>query len=224
MAEQKLLNDLSVEMIRIHGVEAYYMSRTHVNIDKLFLADTLSKFEHAIPLEMYIKNFSGYAGDGDMLSKFGITMADQIVFSISRTRFNEDIGSIYDLIRPNEGDLIYLPMTKAFFEVKFVEHESNFYQTGSLQYYDLKCERFNYNSERLDTGILDIDNIEVDYSQSETILTNHLGITLTNQSGEAIETTSLEVIDPISQNEYFANSVSEFVDFSATNPFADVPF
>jgi len=200
-SEQRLLNDLSVEMIRIHGIEAYYMNRTHVNIDYLFMSDPLSKFEHAIPLEMYIKNFSSYQGEGDMLSKFGITMADQITLSVSRTRFTEDIGSIYDLIRPNEGDLIYIPMTKSLFEVKFVEHESNFYQTGSLQYYDLKCERFNYNSERLDTGVSEIDAIETKYS--------------------AVQANGTYSADPLAQNDYFENTALTFVDFSVTNPFSE---
>ena len=105
-SEQRLLADLSTEMIKMYGVEAYYLPRTHVALDQLFNSDALSKFDHAIPLEMYIKNFSGYQGEGDMLSKFGITMADQITFCISRNRFSEDIGSSYNLIRPNEGDLV----------------------------------------------------------------------------------------------------------------------
>jgi len=219
-SEQRLLADLSTEMIKMYGVEAYYMPRTHVAIDQLFDADALSKFDHAIPLEMYIKNFSGYQGEGDMLSKFGITMADQITFCISRTRFSEDIGSPYNLIRPLEGDLIYLGMTSAMFEIKFVEHESTFYQTGSLQYYEIKCERFNYNSEKLNTGIPDVDIIANTYSEAGMVLTTQSGITLQTLNGEPIEISTST--DPNAQNDYFVNTASQFVDFSVTNPFGDV--
>ena len=219
-SEQRLFADLTTEMIKMYGVETYYMPRTHVAIDQLFDADALSKFDHAIPFEMYIKNFSGYEGEGDMLSKFGITMADQITFCISRTRFAEDIGSQYDLIRPLEGDLIYLGMTSALFEIKFVEHESVFYQTGSLQFYELKCERFNYNSETMDTGIADIDSISNTYSEAGNTLSTISGITLETQEGEPITLTTST--DPAAQNDFFVNSASTFVDFSVTNPFGDV--
>jgi len=219
-SEQRLLADLSTEMIKMYGVEAYYLPRTHVALDQLFNSDALSKFDHAIPLEMYIKNFSGYQGEGDMLSKFGITMADQITFCISRNRFSEDIGSSYNLIRPNEGDLVYLGMTSALFEIKFVEHESTFYQTGSLQYYEIRCERFNYNSEKLNTGIPDVDIIANTYSEAGAVLTTVSGISLQTLNGEPIEITSIS--DPSAQNDYFVNSASSFVDFSVTNPFGDV--
>ena len=219
-SEQRLFADLSTEMIKMYGVETYYMPRTHVALDQLFDADTLSRFDHAIPFEMYIKNFSGYEGEGDMLSKFGITMADQITFCISRTRFAEDIGGQYNLIRPNEGDLIYLGMTSALFEIKFVEHESVFYQTGSLQFYELKCERFNYNSETIDTGIFDIDAISNTYSEAGNVLSTLSGITIETLNGEPITLTVST--DPAAQNDLFVNSASTFVDFSVTNPFGDV--
>jgi hypothetical protein len=90
-AEQRLLDNLTVEMIKIFGVDVIYCPRTTPNVDKLFLEDPTSEFNNAINIEMYVKNFEGWQGEGDMMSKFGITMSDQITFCVSRTRFQEDI-------------------------------------------------------------------------------------------------------------------------------------
>jgi hypothetical protein len=222
-SEQRLLDNLTVEMIKIFGVDVIYCPRSTPNVDKLFLEDPTSEFNNAIHIEMYIKNFEGWQGEGDMMSKFGITMADQITFCVSRTRFQEDIGSVYDLIRPREGDLIFFPIPNAIFEVKFVEHESTFYQTGSLQFFELKCERFNYSNENIDTGIEEIDTIETDYSfatDGYRIMTE-AGKFLTTESGNrlVIETIpDTDQVDTTIQNQYFEERGVD-IEFSTTNPF-----
>lgn len=220
-SEQRLLNDLTVESIKIHGVDVLYLPRTTPNVDQLFLEDPTSEFTNAILIEMYIKNFEGWQGSGDMMSKFGISMADQITFCVSRTRFQDEIGSIHNLIRPREGDLIYFAIPNAMFEVKFVEHESTFYQTGALQVFELKCERFNYSNEKIDTGIDDIDVIETDYSNATdgNRLLSELGLFLTTETGKrlVVEEYSVET-DLTIQNDYFETENNDF-GFTATNPF-----
>lgn len=222
-AEQRLLDNLTVEMIKIYGVDVIYCPRTTPNIDKLFLEDPTSEFNNAIHIEMYIKNFEGWQGEGDMMSKFGITMADQITFCVSRTRFQEDIGSVYDLVRPKEGDLIFFPIPNAMFEVKFVEHESTFYQTGSLQFFELKCERFNYSDESIDTGIDDIDTIEPDYSFATDgfRLMTESGLFITTEAGNRLLTDNIpepDEIDGTVQNQYFEEKGDD-INFTAANPF-----
>ena len=224
-AEQRLLDNLTVEMIKIFGVDVIYCPRTTPNVDKLFLEDPTSEFNNAIHIEMYIKNFEGWQGEGDMMSKFGITMADQITFCVSRTRFQEDIGSQYDMLRPREGDLIFFPIPNAMFEVKFVEHESTFYQTGSLQFFELKCERFNYSDENLDTGIQEIDVIETNYSFATDgyRLTTESGLFLTTESGNRLVSDSApepDDIDGTVQNKYFEQQ-GGYIDFSVNNPFSE---
>jgi len=224
-AEQRLLDNLTVEMIKIHGVDVIYCPRTTPNIDKLFLEDPTSEFNSAINIEMYIKNFEGWQGEGDMMSKFGITMSDQITFCVSRTRFQEDIGSQYDILRPREGDLIFFPIPNAMFEVKFVEHESTFYQTGSLQFFELKCERFNYSDETMDTGIQEIDTIETDYSFATDgyRITTEGGLFLTTESGNRLVSDSApepDDIDGTVQNKYFEQQ-GAYIDFSVNNPFSE---
>jgi hypothetical protein len=225
VSEQRLLNDLTVEMIKIHGVDVIYCPRTTPNVDKLFLEDPTSEFNNAIHIEMYIKNFEGWQGEGDMMSKFGITMADQITFCVARSRFSEDIGSIYDILRPREGDLIFFPIPNAIFEVKFVEHESTFYQTGSLQFFELKCERFNYSDETIDTGVQEIDTVETKYSfatDGYRLETENSAYFITTEDGNRIiiEDYETDTIDETTQNFFFENQ-GNLIDFSVANPFSE---
>jgi hypothetical protein len=62
--------------------------------------------------------------------------------------------------RPNEGDLLYFPLTGGLFEIKFVQHQDPFYQLGKLYIYKLEVELFQYSSEAIDTGDSDIDAFE----------------------------------------------------------------
>ena len=181
--EQYLVQDLIIESIKIYGHDVYYMPRTLVNEDTLYSEDTISAFNDAYVVEMYIKNVDGFEGEGDFMSRFGLEIRDQITFSVAQRTFkNLLLDSTYD--RPKEGDIIYFPLTKKVFEIRFVEHESVFYQTGALQTYDLVCELFQYEDQAIDTGIEDIDKIEREESYSiDVVLDSGTG---TYTTGETI--------------------------------------
>jgi len=181
--EQYLVQDLIIESIKIYGHDVYYMPRTLVNEDTLYSEDTISAFNDAYVVEMYIKNVDGFEGEGDFMSRFGLEIRDQITFSVAQRTFkNLLLDSTYD--RPKEGDIIYFPLTKKVFEIRFVEHESVFYQTGALQTYDLVCELFQYEDQAIDTGIEDIDKIEREESYSiDVVLDSGTG---TYSTGETV--------------------------------------
>ena len=224
---QQLLQDLGTQMIQRYGVDAYYMPRSRVNIDKLWLEDTLSQFDQATPIEVYIKTFSGWQGEGDLMQKFGISMADQITFSMMRNRWQQEFTNFQpNLIRPLEGDFIYLPLTRALFEVKFVEHESNFYQTGLLTYYDIKAERVNYSNEDLKTGVAEIDNIQSKFSNAadDYFLSDQQGDHFVDQSGDGLVEGQYtpDNIDGTTQNSFFSKEGKAFIDFSKTNPLGTI--
>ena len=130
--EQDLIGDLVVEQIKMFGKDVYYLPRTLVNEDTVFSEDNLSKFESAYQIEAYIETVNGFGGDGDLFSKFGVRISDQVTFIISRTRFTEAVDDNAQLIvegRPNEGDLIYFPLANKLFKIMFVEHEQPFYRS-----------------------------------------------------------------------------------------------
>ena len=154
--EQELLHALVTESIQIYGHDVNYIPRTLVNEDTILGEDSISEYKDAYSIEMYIKSVDGFEGEGDLVSKFGLEIRDQIVFSVARRAFEGlDIG-----VRPKEGDLIYFPLTEKLFQIMFVEHETPFYQTGALPTFDLTCELFTYSDEKIDTGVEEVDVIE----------------------------------------------------------------
>ena len=168
-AEQGLIQDLVDEQIKIFGKDVKYMPRTLVNTDDLFKEDTMSTFDSAHEIEAYVANVDGFTGDGDLFSKFGVRISDQATFIISRRRFTQAVDDNATLVvegRPNEGDLIYFPLAKKIFEIKYVEHETPFYQLNNLYVWELRCELFEYSDENFETGDTTIDAIETTFANS----------------------------------------------------------
>ena len=193
-AEQKLVESLLIESIKSYGIDVHYMPRTQTNTDSIYGEDRLAKFEDARMVEMYIKSIDGFEGDGTFVSNFGLEVRDQITFTVSRRRF-QDLNFENDKRdkEPLEGDLIWFPMTNKLFEIQFVDHESVFYQLGKLPVYDLSCELFEYSDEDIDTGIEDIDKVEVEnayaveyaFSSNSDVFTTDETVTGTNSGATA---------------------------------------
>ena len=171
-SEQRLIEDLTVEAIKMHGEDMVYIPRTLMNEDKLFGEDTQSKFDDGYSLEMYIESADGFEGDGDFVSKFGLEIRDSVSLVFAKKRF-EQVVTVNEasISKPREGDLIYFPLSKGLFEIKFVEHENPFYQLGKLHTYKVSCELFVYSHEEIDTGYSDIDALEDDRQEFEIELT-----------------------------------------------------
>jgi len=165
--EQNLYEDLIIEQLRIYGQDCYYIPRNMVSEDKVFGEDSLSKFEDAYMLEMYVDNVDGYEGEKELMSKFGLDIQDDATFTVARRRWEQFVTVDNNIVvssRPNEGDLVYWPKGSKLFEITFVDHDDPFYQVHNLPTYKLKCKTFEYGSEDLDTGIAAIDSIETDNS------------------------------------------------------------
>jgi|TARA_R100000329_G_scaffold36000_1_gene33828 hypothetical protein len=170
--EQDLVGSLVTEQIKMFGKDVYYIPRTLVNRDSVFEEDSLSAFNGAYLIEAYIEDATGFRGDGDMFSKFGVRISDQVTFIISRERFTAAVDDNAQLIvegRPNEGDLIHLPMANKTFEIQFVEHEVPFYQLGKVHVWGLRCELFEYSDEDFNTGVAEIDAVEVNFANAVSV-------------------------------------------------------
>tara|TARA_B100001564_G_scaffold306363_1_gene275761 strand:+ start:792 stop:2177 length:1386 start_codon:yes stop_codon:yes gene_type:complete len=164
--EQGLVQDLVNEQLRMYGIECHYIPRKLVTSRTIMKEVTESRFDQAFPLETYLMNIDGYAGSGDILSKFGVRVTDEATFVISKERFEESVAPFleqdddYTLSnRPKEGDLIFFPLGKRMFEIKFVEHERPFYQLQKNYVYQLQCELFEYEDEVIDTNVNTIDEV-----------------------------------------------------------------
>jgi hypothetical protein len=206
--EQNLIEDLIIETIRIYGLDVWYLPRTLGGLDDLLNEDDLSIFNKAYMVEMYVKSVDGFEGDGQFLSKFGLQIRDSVTFTMSQRKFLQDVGLYDEMVRPNEGDLIYFPLNRKLFEVMFVDNKPVFYQMGALQMYDLRCELLEFSNERFATGILEIDTLLNAYRttgvNANTAVANVESLSLLGADNFTIET--------------IADSI---IDFSESNPFGD---
>jgi len=184
--EQKVVRDLVTECVQQRGMNVTYMPRQFQNVDEILHEDPTSSFSLSKVIEMFIESVDGFGGDGDMFSSFGYEMKDQITFSVSTDRFKAEFGAAE---MPNEGDLIYLPLSNTLFEVSTVDHESQFYPLGTLPMITIVCEAFEYSHESFATGDVAIDSV--------------MGLE----------------IDPSADNVTFTNDAAAILDFTETNPF-----
>ena len=167
--EQTFIENLMVESIELYGQDIYYLPRIYVNRDTILNEVETSKFEQALQVRAYVNNVEGWEGQGELLSKFGVRIEDKTTFIFSRKKFTEkvDDNAVLNVEgRPNEGDLIWFPRTKHLFEIKFVEAERPFYQLGKGYVWECQCELFEYSDEDLDTGVAEIDAVELAFANS----------------------------------------------------------
>lgn len=226
-SEQYLLEDLIVESLQIYGQDVFYIPRVLVKQDPVLGEDVLSKFEAAYDIEMYFEDVDDFQGQGTFLQKFGIEIEKSATLVVARRRWEQLIGrhGVTRIpSRPAEGDLIYFPLTKKLFEIRFVEHEDPFYQIGKLYVFKLRIETYQYGSEKIDTGISEIDTIEDTYSYDQDMIRAEDGEFIEGEQSD--EEYSLESeADPltdISDNNRYDTEGTGLVDFDETNPFGEV--
>lgn len=254
--EQSLVEDLIIESIKIYGIDGYYLPRTHVNLDKIYGEDASMLFDDALEMELYVKSFDGFMGQEDFLAKFGLQVDESVTFVISQKRFTQSLKtsiiteysynmltedgdellsnrnniSEYDyeaIIRPREGDLIWIPMFESLYEIKFTQNIENFFQLGKLYTYELRCDRLEYSSERINTDIDEIDAVEDQYSLSTTnrekLLDEDAFLFLHEDGTFVVNEADVVVIAEIAaDNEEIGQKIidDDILDFSEQNPFS----
>jgi hypothetical protein len=225
--EQVLIESLVMESIKIYGHDVFYCPRTLVAKDDIYGEDALSEYNNNYEIDMYIKSYDSYEGDGTFLSKFNLEIRDQMTMTISVRNYNDEIGQYEGLDRPQEGDLIYIPMVDRLLIIKYVSKTPVFYQMGAIQMYDLVCEIFEYSSERLNTGIEAIDKIE----QKNSIAMETYGLLTTDgfaittrdgfqiiQSGYDFQTQAGDAFEDNTEIELEADAI---LDWTQIDPFSE---
>lgn len=230
--EQRLVEDLIIESLKIYGQDIYYLPRTQVAVDNIFDEDTLSQFNAAYPLEMYIQNVDGFEGQGDLFTKFGIEIRDQATFVLSKRRWEqlvETSGGEFTLdARPAEGDLLFFPLTGSMFEIKLVDFQNPFYQLSKINVFNLQCELFEYSSEVINTGIQIIDDIfednTIDMFLFQFLLEDDSLLLQEDGASLILEDYSVTKSSANTDNTNFIteNEADDILDFSEVNPFGEI--
>ena len=167
-AEQRVFEDLVVESIKIMGFDGYYLPNDNDSArDLLFGEDPVKKFQTAFPIDLYLSNVLEYGGEREFFSKFGLQIKNQVSVIVSKRSFAQRVPP--NLVRPREGDLIYVPFlngTGELYEIKFADQDKDFHTLGRRApfFYELNLEKFKYSQELLDTGVADIDQVATDNS------------------------------------------------------------
>ena len=244
--EKKLYEDLIIEGLKIYGHDVYYLPRTLVNRDLILGEDTLSKFDDSYLIEMYVETTEGLAGEQELINKFGLEIREETTFMLSKRRWTNAVDSEHTMIvegRPNEGDIIYYPLLNKFFEISFVEDQEPFFQLGNLPVYKLRARTWEYSSEKLNTGVTDIDTAEdafsLDQLAHQFMLEDGTGaLQLENDSVSGdknyfineeyniqTQSTYADNLDLDAQAGFNTEDTSDdILDFTERNPFGEVDF
>ena len=169
--EQRLVQDLINEQLKIYGQDIVYLPRKIINKKTIMKEVVASTFDDAYRMEAYLLNYQGFEGNGDILQKFGVQTTDAVTFVVSKERYEDFISPFLNgdsqielATRPEEGDLIYFPLDNTMFEIKYVEGKKPFYQLNNLYVYTLSCEVMDYAlDENIDTGIEAVDKAAVEF-------------------------------------------------------------
>ena len=245
-AEKRLYENLIIEGLKIYGHDCYYMPRTLVNKDLILGEDVASKFNAAYLAEMYFETTEGFAGQQELINKFGLEIREDTTFVISKRRWQDLVDDPATMIvsgRPNEGDIIYMPLMNSFFEIQFVEDQEPFFQLGNLPVYKLRVTRWEYSSERIDTGVSTIDAAEDRYSLDQLAhqmsLENEDGALLLETDGPdstsnylLLETYNIQTQSPYASNNDLdqqagfdtSSTADDILDFTERNPFGEIDF
>lgn len=226
--EQDLIESLIVESIGIYGHEIFYLPRTLIEKDDVYGEDPLSEYNDAYLFEVYIKSYDSFEGDGTFLSKFYTEIRDKVTFTIAKRTFGKEITTQnQEIIRPREGDMIYSTMMKKLFVVQYVNPYPVFFQFGALQTWDVVCDMFEYSSERFNTGVAEIDNIERDHSisMSDFSLSTTDGSVLVDNRGFPIVHSGFDfdeqMDDVYADNDEIGLEGEGIIDWGGKDPFTD---
>lgn len=206
--EQGLLEDLVTESIQHRGMDLLYIPRTIVDVNELFSEDRFSTYDEVFEIEMYPINQTGYEGQGDLLSKFGIQVDQTGSFIVSRKRWLAEASNVSSLQipdRPGEGDLLYYPMSKSLFKINVVEASSPFFQLQRRYVWELKVSLVDYTYNELNTGNQEVDNV-FGSIQSEMIDKNELEPGQRKHSG---------------QNDMMIEKANDIIDWDSSDPFGN---
>lgn len=185
-SEQGLIQDLVNEQLKMYGIEVYYMPREILSEGKVIRDVIYSRFKSAFPIEAYLMNYEGFDQNSILMSKFGVKITDEMTLIISKERFDiyiselmKDNADIKNYLRPNEGDLIYVPLSDSLMEIKYVENRKPFYQLQKNYIYELRCEVYEIEDDEIKTSIDEIDRSLKDEQYEATLVLSGIGITAT---------------------------------------------
>jgi Virus neck protein len=158
--EQRLYEDLLGEFVQMWGIDVQYIPRISNSpdgFDLLFGDDPTKAYANNYTIECYVQSVDNYEG-GEFYSKFGLQVKKQARLLMPNRAFKRETQGA--LLRPFEGDLIWLPNFGALFEIKKTDEEFFFFPFGKgatdpnaketgFYGFQIIIEKFRYNNEKV---------------------------------------------------------------------------
>ena len=169
--EQLLVENLVVESLQMYAHGAHYLPKTLVNFDEIYGEDSISQYNTNFFMDIYIRTYNSYQGDGVFLSKFNLEIRDTLIVCVAKRLFEQTVTD-YDsnIVRPREGDLIHMPLDNRIYQITYVNKTPVFYQLGAIQFYELTLEMFEHSGEVFNTGITEIDQIYTNTNEPQDLI------------------------------------------------------
>jgi len=234
---QKLYRRQFRQILKRYGFPVYYITKKESgSSDRLYGEDIGLSFDKALPIKLFLETFEFYDGENQTFNQYLSILDDNLRWKVDIETFKEATGMDF----PAEGDLIALALSpslsvveanqKAYeiFEIKGVNPRSDFYQFGTFFSHVLNCLRFEYNHQRFNTGIPEIDIInEITDKPKENIIgdndyideLNVEGVEQFNPLTGKIEDGNVPVVEESECNPLKPEPVEVF--WSPENPYGD---
>lgn len=150
--EMRLFNDLIIESIQISGVDVKYLSRKVLNEDSVLNEELMSTFVESSVIEMFLEEVDGFSPNSFLVEKLGLSIADSTSYLlvVAAERFKAETGNEF----PEEGDLLFIPVSDLILEIKKVDTHSPFHGRGKPIYFILHVEEFKFSHENIDDQII----------------------------------------------------------------------
>lgn len=202
--EQNLMDDLVVESNKQFAHNMVYLPRIITQNDNIMNEPVIQEFTEALDIELYIKNWDSFEGQGQLMAKFGLEIRDQMTMVMTKRSFNQFIQPISGKSRPWEGDCIFIPMLGVVYQVKYAESSAQFYALGKNYSWEVVCELLEFNNEQFKTGRPEIDDLNPAFQHYDE------------------PDYDLESYDRTAKNAEIQEESDDILDWSENNPFGRV--
>lgn len=184
--EQSLISDLIEESIEQRGALVHYILRDKINPDYLLGEASISSFKEFYEVPMFIESVEHFNGNGDIMDEIGLNYTDSSIFQVGIRKFKTTVCEPSNIVRPREGDLIYLPMADSLWEIGKVKSDIKYHQAGRNYTYRLICKLFSYSHEEIENNTeSDFNNLGTSVDLDDNHLRKLLGIRSDNLLDEA---------------------------------------
>ena len=165
---QGIITELVKTVIQHKGFDINYLCRENINYDEILGEADQYSFVNNFIIECYMQNSENWGSLGESMGVFGWQIKDQATLVFSKERFMTELEGYRTM--PRNGDVIYVPFSQSFLQIKQFDYDRNFWEHGVNPTYTVDCELWAYSGEEVDSGNNAIQTELAKYPVSNSII------------------------------------------------------